>query len=222
MAFGFNAELPPKAIAALRPGDLIFVETFDCWLSWAVMYMTRSEISHAAIYLGNGLMTHATLGGVVEEPLASLYDASSRLLPCILNIPDEKHAQLRECTAAQLGRPYGWRMVLMKACRILLGRLWPLFRWAFVMDLAVLTLAMDAIVFGLTGRVVGVSTTVVPLYLMAVLVGWVFWKRNGYRPEDITPDMLLYYLNAAGNEIMMDAYEVSKMISRASATETKQ
>src|ERR1019366_7878143 len=82
MAFAFDRELPAKAIAALRPGDAIFLQSFDSWLSWAVMYMTNSEVSHAAMYLGNGLISHATLSGVVQEPIESLYGAHGRLLPC--------------------------------------------------------------------------------------------------------------------------------------------
>jgi hypothetical protein len=214
MAFGFDFELPPKAIAALRPGDAIFLLTFDSWLSWAVMYMTNSEVSHAAIYLGDGLISHATLGGVVKEPVRSLYGRSCRLLPCLIGASDEQRANLHSVVASQLGQPYGWGIVLLKALRIMSARLWPLFRWTFVLDLAVLTIVADIAAFALSGRVIGFSAIVL-LYLLVILWGGTAWRRHGYRREDITPDMLLWNLHQMGGQIVMDAYEMSQLIAKA-------
>jgi hypothetical protein len=213
MAFGFDRELPPKAIAALRPGDAIFLQTFDSWLSWAVMYMTKSEISHAAIYLGNGLIFHATLSGVVQESIESLYGARSRLLPCTIEASDEQRAKLRVYIASQLGRPYGWGIVFAKALRILFGRLWPLFRWTFVLDIAVLAITADLLFLLFTRRFIGVSIAI-PLYLFAIFCGWLSWRRHGYRQEDITPDMVLYILHQMGGSLVMDAYEMSELITK--------
>ena len=57
--------------------------------SWLIMYLTSSEISHAAFYLGNREIAHATLSGVRVEPIESLLDPNSRILPGILPIPDD-------------------------------------------------------------------------------------------------------------------------------------
>lgn len=213
MAFGFDGQLPPKAIAALRPGDAIFLQTFDSRLSWAVMYMTNSEVSHAAIYLGNGLIAHATLSGVVQEPIEALYGARSRLLPCIIKASDEQRAQLPLDAVSQLGKPYGWRIVFAKALRILFGRLWPFFRWTFVLDIAVLAITADLLLLLSTRRFIGVSIAI-PLYLLAILWGWLSWRKHGYREEDITPNILLYGLHQMGGSIIMDAYEMSRLMAK--------
>lgn len=89
MAGAFERSLSPQAIAMLRPGDLIFVETMDRPAAWLIMYLTSSEVSHLAMYVGNGEIIHATLDGVRADPITSLY-GNVRLLPCIWPMPEEK------------------------------------------------------------------------------------------------------------------------------------
>jgi len=77
MGAAFEGGLPEKAVRMLRPGDVLFVQTFGSLLSWLVMYFTKSEISHVAFYVGNKQIAHSPMSGVVFEPIEVLYDADT-------------------------------------------------------------------------------------------------------------------------------------------------
>ncbi len=213
MAAAFDSELPPKALAILEPGDLIFVETFGSLLSWAVMYFTDSEVSHAAMYLGDGSITHATFSGVITEPVAALFGPDRRLLVCKPVIPDDLRPAVVKEAASHLGRPYGWYGVLRKAVRIITGRIWPLFRWRFALDFFAVLVVLELAAFLATHRIMGLTLLIVP-YLLTVLGGWSLWKRRGCGTEDGTPDMLLHYFLANDAQIALDAYKISQEARR--------
>ncbi len=208
MAAAFDSELPPKALAFLEPGDLIFVETFGSLLSWTVMYFTDSEVSHAAMYLGDGNITHATFSGVITEPVTALFGPDRRLLVCKPVIPDDLRPAVVTEAASYLGWPYGWYGVLRKAVRIVTGRIWPLFRWRFVLDFFAVLAMLELATFLATHRIMGLTLLIVP-YLLTVLGGWSLWKRRGCGIEDGTPDMLLRYFLANDAQFALDAYKIS-------------
>ena len=97
MGGAFEGGLLPNCLDKLRPGDLLFIETFDSFLSWLVMYFTKSEISHVAFYLGQHRIAHATLAGVFIEPIEALYDTQTRILPCIWPMSDENRVAIEPC-----------------------------------------------------------------------------------------------------------------------------
>src|SRR5687767_3052512 len=86
MGRAYLNRLPDAAIASLQPGDVVFCSYYDSLLSWLVSYLTSTEISHVAAVSGPGTIIHATLGGVVEEDVESLFAPGGRLLPC--KLPD--------------------------------------------------------------------------------------------------------------------------------------
>ena len=143
MGRAFLGRLPDEVVALLRPGDLIFTSPYDSLISWSIMYFTSSEVSHVAMYVGHGKISHVTLSGMVEEPIDALYEETTRLLPCRLPTNQEMQAKVPAAVKGHVGRPYGWRPVRLKLLRILSGRDVPYFRWRFFIDAAVLLAGID-------------------------------------------------------------------------------
>lgn len=208
MTGAFEGSLSPQVLAVLRPGDLIFVETLDWSPSWLIMYLTSSEISHVAIYVGNGEVVHATLDGVRTDPITSL-QGNARLLPCIWPMPDEKRLEVAEMLRISFeGVPYGWAAVRLKAWRILSGRDWPYFHWKFCADIAIFVFAADTPLFLLMGH--PVLTFLLPLYLILVLFNALRWRVSPLQFSEWTgkPVDILRMLQANGGHFVVDAYSL--------------
>jgi hypothetical protein len=95
MGGAFEKNVPEDIIIQLKPGDILFIETFDSLISWAIMYLTNSQVSHIAIYLGDRNITHATDSGIVIESIDSLFDSNTRILPCIWHILEGKRDEVK-------------------------------------------------------------------------------------------------------------------------------
>jgi cell wall-associated NlpC family hydrolase len=63
MCGAYVGALPEEVMLILEDGDLILVGNFGWWISWLIMYLTNSQISHIAVYVGDGKILHATVGG---------------------------------------------------------------------------------------------------------------------------------------------------------------
>jgi len=74
-AFSNDIPLSPKTggqsidTKALEVGDIILSTTKDPEISGTIRKITRSEISHAAVYVGNGNIIEAIESGVLERSL---------------------------------------------------------------------------------------------------------------------------------------------------------
>ena len=131
MCAAFEDRLPQQVINLMRPGNGILVGSFNNWVSWLIMYLTSSQVSHVANYLGEGKIIHVTIRGVSIDPLESLFKPKVRLLPFAFPMPEMTHGEALELFGKHVGAPYAWKHVFRKACLILLGRDWPFFRWRF-------------------------------------------------------------------------------------------
>ena len=151
MGRAFDYRIPDKALAKLRPGDFLFVETFGWYVSWLIMYLTSSRVSHAALYLGSKKIMHATLAGVCKEDIDVLFNADSRILPCITSMTDEQRKKVRSTVQKLEGIPYGFHVVKEKGLRIISGRDWTHFRWKFFADIALIVLVWDAPIYLVVG-----------------------------------------------------------------------
>lgn len=139
--------LPPAhAIEMMQPGDYLAFQTQARFASWMILYFTDSDVSHVAFYVGEGNLVHSVPGrGVSVQTLEEVCRPDMLVLPCILRITDEQRlCVLQEIKDNQIGRPYGWRVVMLKAVRILCGRDWPNFRWRLFADVVILSLLGDA------------------------------------------------------------------------------
>jgi len=143
MGGAFQSKLPTIAINSLRPGDILLVQTMDSILSWIIMYLTNSEISHVAILSDEGNIIHSTTSGVIVEPLESLFEPNIRILPVQWNINDSKRHRFILNAKKLVGTPYGWVWVIIKGYRILSARDWPYFSWRFFTDISLVIAILD-------------------------------------------------------------------------------
>ena len=219
MAGAFQGELSAQALALLRPGDVIFLQTLDWPMSWVIMYLTSSEVSHVAFYVGGGQIAHATLGGVQFASVTATYGESSRMLPCIWPMPDEKRTEVVELLHSKFrGVPYGWAAVRLKATRILMARDWPYFRWKFAFDFAVIIGVLDIPFLLAVGA--PVLLWMLPAYLCLVTFNAALWR---VRPLPFTewtgkPIDVLRMLQAVGGHFVMDAYSLRQHSETAQST----
>jgi len=171
MRHAFKGSIPEETVGRLRPGDWIFVQTLGCWVSWAIMYLTRSEFSHVAMYDGNGRVTHATTSGVGTQPLTSMISQETLIVPCRLPQGDECPTRPSDAMARHLGKPFDWPLVVLKGLRIVLGREPVYFRASFFLDAAIVLAVLDIPLWLLVGR--PVLLWVLPAYALVALVNLV-------------------------------------------------
>lgn len=210
MGAAFQGQPPIKAIRLLQPGDVLLVQTLGSPISWVIMYLTTSEISHVASYLGDGQIIHATSAGVSIDPIESLFDQDTRVLPTKWDIPDSDRAKMVGSLRSHLGTPYGWSAVLLKGLLILSGRDWPYFRWRFAADITLALLILDLPALALLHR--PVLTWLIPLYLSLIAFHWLFWKVRPLKFTEWTgkPCDMLSIVQHSGGTLMFDGYQLAQ------------
>jgi hypothetical protein len=211
MGGAFEGSLPEKALTILKPGDALFVQTYGWFLSWLVMYLTKSEISHAALYVGDNKIMHATFSGVVTEPIESLYGSNNLILPCIWSIPDEKRTLVVKTAREDFeGEPYGWLPVLLKGFRIITGRDWPYFRYTFLFDIGLVLTLLDIPFLLVLGH--PVFSWLIFVYLSVISFNYFYWRIKPLKFSGLTikPNDLLYIMCDQGASLVFDAYAISQ------------
>lgn len=192
MAHGWAHWLPAPVIDILKPGDLIFVQTLGCWRSWLIMYLTSSDVSHMALYIGNGEILHATTAGSTRAPVSDLF-GDVRILPCRNPYGKSKDLPSDINWTQYEGRPYGWRQVYRKGLNILTGRDTPCFRWRFFLDISICLLILD-LPFMLILKYPVFILLLLP-YLGVILANHVRWRTTPPSVWDIgKPSMTLLNL----------------------------
>jgi hypothetical protein len=211
MAGAFEGSLSPQAIKVMQPGDVIFVQTLDRFVSWLIMYLTSSEVSHVAVYIGNEMIAHAVPGGTRFESISALYGSNSRLLPGLWPTSKEQRKDASEALRSFEGRPYGYLAVLVKAVRILTGRDWPYFRWKFAGDIAILLAAADLPFIMLSSGSPHLLWLLLP-YSALILFNAVLWCLWPLRLTEWTgkPIDLMRALQASGGALAADLYSLQR------------
>lgn len=212
MAGGFQGDVPVKAIELLRSGDVLLVQTLDSPISWLIMHLTTSEISHVAHYYGNGQIVHATTTGMCIDPVESLFNQSTRVLLTQWNISDEQRAQMTENLQALLGTKYGWSAVLLKGFLILSARDWPYFRWRFFADIALALFLLDLPAILLLGY--PVLSWLIPCYLTLIVFHGLLWKVKplNFTEWTVKPCDMLSVILRSGGTLMFDAYYLTQQL----------
>lgn len=168
MRAAWNEPLPKRVVEMLRPGSIIFVQRFNNVGSWLVMYMSQSDVSHVAVYIGEGMIVHSVpRRGVVKESIENLYHHDVAILPSVLpsfKMDDKSRTQL--WLNDMIGRPYGMRIVIVKGIRIISGRDWWRFRWKFAFDIVSLLFFADLVMWGLSKTVSFYWITIIYLLLI--------------------------------------------------------
>lgn len=219
MGGAFQGETPVKVVDLLRPGDVLLVQTLDSPVSWLIMYLTTSEISHVASYLGDGKIIHSTSTGVSIDPIEALFDQDTRVLPTQWDLSDAERVEMVKSLKSNLGRPYGWTAVLTKGSLILSARDWPYFRWHFAADIVLLLVVLDLPALLLLHH--PVLTWIIPLYLLLVTAHWALWKIRPLKFSEwiVKPCDMLSIVQKSGGTLMFDAYQLAQQArdsSRAS------
>lgn len=81
LALGHTHRVAEETLKVLAPGDIVICQRMDSLLSWAIMYFGgRYAVDHAAVYIGDGKVVHATLAGVKEHSIHTLA-RGARILP---------------------------------------------------------------------------------------------------------------------------------------------
>jgi hypothetical protein len=197
MGGAFEDAIPDAALELLHAGDVIVVQTLDKFASWVIMYLTQSEVSHVAMYLGGRRISHATpAAGVTIEMVDALFKPNSRLLPCIRKMPDETRAKIPDHVAESWeGRPYAMLLVLLKGLSILSAHNWPAFRWKFFIDVVLAVVAID-----------------LPFLLLMVLFNAARWKLRRPKMSELflNPSDSLQMIVASGGAILIDGIDVRR------------
>lgn len=207
MCGGYRDALPSEVLLALQNGDLILMGNFGWWVSWLIMYLTSSQISHVAVYVGDGKILHATLSGGELAPIETLFRPCTRLLACKAPIPAERRKSADwSAVHSFVGRPYSKLLVLWKAMVILSGRDVDAFRWKFFFDLILLLFAADAIWFLASGSPFGFYW-IVPAYLGVIVINRFRWPpspASWFRQYHGKPCDMLRWVVQYGGAFMPD------------------
>jgi hypothetical protein len=217
MGMAYEETLPEDVVSNLQPGDLLFVLTFDSLISWSIVYLTSSHVSHSAMYIGEGHILHATTSGVTIEPIEVLYGSNERILPCVWHMPDEARAKVEDVAAKYKGVRYGWEAVSIKAIRLISGRDWPNFRWSFLFDIIVILIILDLPV--LLFLRFPLFTFLIPLYLTIILFNQIFWKFKPLSFNEYTgyPSQILDWLYFEGHASLVPDFNALKHDSGVTA-----
>ncbi len=119
------AGLPVLNVGQLEPGDII-VSTYKDALGQAIRIGTWSLFSHAALYIGNGLVEQSGGGGVGVASVSALLEHAS-LDGVIRDVPINATQRQAVATDAMKynGRPYNWdgleAIAIKKAARLLVA-----------------------------------------------------------------------------------------------------
>ena len=204
--FAFWHELPQDAVNILRPGDAIFLGTANSFLAWMIMYFSDAPLSHVALYVGNERIVHATLSGVVNEPLSCLFGQNNLLIPVITPATNEQRRDFERLTGPTIGQSYSWRAIRRKAWWLTTGRDWYHFRWRYAADVALALVIIGGIMALVTGSIIVNMSLLLALYCLLIGINYIRAWRSPLSPSD-TGNLLdlLWDMRTAGFRLILDA-----------------
>ncbi len=213
MGGAFQGIVPTDKIDKMKPGDVVFVQTLNSGVSWLIMYLTSSEVSHVASYIGGGEIIHATTdAGVIVEPIESLFDGNTRILIAQSNMPDDERERFVSRQLSLRGTPYGKLVVYYKAYQILSGRDWRHFRWRFAADVILSILVLDIPALATLHH--PVVSWLIPMYLAMVVLHSLLWKVRPLKQSESTakPNDMIAIVMSSGATLIYDEDFMSKQI----------
>jgi hypothetical protein len=185
MAAAWEESVPDSVLKVLPPGAILATANHRSVGAWAIMYGTRSHVSHIAVYISERMIGHMIPGsGATTEPVDALFGPHRRILPFVPSIlleapPGER---ISDYMKEHEGEPYGYSLIVRKAIAIITGRWWPIYRFTLLCDFVLATLGMDALLWWLAGVRIPFVTLA---YLAVVIINGVRWQL---RPVDIIRD----------------------------------
>jgi len=215
MGRGFDGRIPHEILARLKPGDIICVQNFDWWVSWAIMYLTHSSISHVAFYLGHDTIGHMTLDGAVKDPIQTLWKSEARFLSFVWFMTDEQRAKIEPTMDAISDSVYyDIRVLIRKALRILSGRAWGAFRWTLFLDILFVAAILDLLLVRFLS--IPFFTLLLIPYLVLLIVNRIRFSKEPLSAE--SPEDLIMGLFRSGRGIpLLDIHYERIKNSRATS-----
>jgi len=92
------------------PGDMAIFSPSGSWMSWAIMYVTNSVASHAAVVADpSGRLVEATIEGVMTSHMWGHVDADGWFLSgSPTKLTDEERRTIVESATSMVETPYAW------------------------------------------------------------------------------------------------------------------
>lgn len=211
MGQAFDGNIPEKILSLLNSGDIICIQNFGWWVSWLIMYLTSSSISHVTFYIGNRTITHMTLDGLVKEPIEILYKPESRILPFIWFIHADKRREIETTLNLMKDRVYYDKvLVLKKGLYIVSGRDWSLYRWTFLIDIVLTLIFLELLIFPFIK--LPVFSFFIVVYLLILLINRIVW---GKKPAIVTyPEQFINWLFRTGKGMPLLDVHLSRLESK--------
>ncbi|MGA2774972.1 MAG: hypothetical protein ABSE81_02785 [Candidatus Omnitrophota bacterium] len=188
MGCGFHECISEEALTLLKPGDLIFLCTYNNLLAWVIMYFTSINITHVSLYVGNGEILHSTLSGVRQEKVEVLFGINSRLLPCHMTKLNLNQGNVTASSKKFVGMPYGWRTIFKKALLIVTARYKKFVNWKLTVDIVILLLFVGVVFKYLFHSLILFYT--IPAYLIIIAINRILVR---IKPVFINEDTILPY-----------------------------
>lgn len=104
-------------------GDYM-VTTTGGWVSWAIRKLTRSTVSHAAVYVGGGNIVEAWASGARVRPLGEWPEAIWSTIP----LTGQQRMAICRYALAAVGTPYNFLDIAVQGIVRLFG--WHAPKWA--------------------------------------------------------------------------------------------
>lgn len=205
MTYAFKSNLPESVVNKLKPADVILLGSYDWLVSWAIMYLTSSQISHLALYIGNREILHETLSGSVKEPIEAIYGPNTRLIIGQFPQNDSQKISLDGIISKYTGIRYAIEDVVIKGLRIISGRDWPYFRWKFFFDISILIFFLDVPIIMLLGF--PIFSFIILFHLLLIIINSMLWRKDPLSPfaKDVgKPCDMLRWLIFSGGKIILD------------------
>lgn len=176
ICFSWEGDFQPVLLELLEPFDLIFFQNRNSFLSWLVLYITKTDISHCGTYIGDGKVLHATLSGTVKTDLKWFFDIGCRVMPVHMSAQSKQRKEID--ISDLIGKPYDKWGTLAKGIKAIIGINWPKFRATYLWDVSCVLIVLDVLLFLSTGLLA--FWLILACYYIIVLYAYLSKNKRKY------------------------------------------
>jgi hypothetical protein len=153
-------------------GYILVTHTANSLLSWLIMYVTNSQVSHVAIMYGDGLVLDTTTDGVYLHSFEDFFDGESHI-----GIRKMKGGMDKERAESRLGASYNWSGAFLVGINVCIGNSIG-FCWRVILDIVILGIILIIISSVFFKPLFYFVTFSVVLYCITVLVNQTIRKKS--------------------------------------------
>lgn len=162
-------------------GHLVFVSTAGSLVSWLIMFVSNSVMSHTAMVYGDGILNDVTSAGVHRHPISDYFDRRSYM--CV--VPPLKGTDLefaKQFMDRALCAKYNYLGVIRLGFNILIGNNYS-FSWKAVADILIVLAGTGISVWLYTQHLPRAILVVGAIYAALVIVNRWRWRN---RPVELS------------------------------------